>query len=128
MMQENEMKKEDEIKKNSNASAGASNDRNPVIRKRIRVYGSVQGVGFRYRTENAAESVGATGWVRNELDGSVLMEIQGTEEQIDQVLTLVNRGTYVNIERLEAKTIPLVEDEYGFVTRGSGGSFFDLFR
>ena len=30
-----------------------------IIRKRIRVYGSVQGVGFRYRTEHAAESVGS---------------------------------------------------------------------
>ena len=28
-----------------------------IIRKQIRVYGSVQGVGFRYRTEHAAESV-----------------------------------------------------------------------
>lgn len=27
-----------------------------IIRKQIRVYGSVQGVGFRYRTEHAAES------------------------------------------------------------------------
>lgn len=53
-----------------------------IIRKQIRVYGSVQGVGFRYRTEHAAESVGATGWVRNDPDGSVFMEIQGTEEQI----------------------------------------------
>ena len=52
-----------------------------IIRKQIRVYGSVQGVGFRYRTEHAAESVGATGWVRNDPDGSVFMEIQGTEEQ-----------------------------------------------
>ena len=49
-----------------------------IIRKQIRVYGSVQGVGFRYRTEHAAESVGATGWVRNDPDGSVFMEIQGT--------------------------------------------------
>ena len=48
-----------------------------IIRKQIRVYGSVQGVGFRYRTEHAAESVGATGWVRNDPDGSVFMEIQG---------------------------------------------------
>ena len=52
-----------------------------IIRKQIRVYGSVQGVGFRYRTEHAAESVGATGWVRNDPDGSVFMEIQGTEER-----------------------------------------------
>ena len=57
---------------------------NRIIRKRIYVYGSVQGVGFRYRTEHAANAVGATGWVHNESDGSVLLEIQGTEEQIDE--------------------------------------------
>ncbi len=69
-----------------------------IIRKRIRVYGSVQGGGFRYRTEHAAESVGATGWVRNDPDGSVFMEIQGTEEQIDRVFAMVSQGTYVNIQ------------------------------
>lgn len=31
---------------------------NKIIRKRIRVYGAVQGVGFRYRAEHAAEAVG----------------------------------------------------------------------
>ena len=81
-----------------------------IIRKQIRVYGSVQGVGFRYRTEHAAESVGATGWVRNDPDGSVFMEIQGTEEQIDKVFMMVSQGTYVNIENMDAKTIPVVED------------------
>ena len=43
-----------------------------IIRKQIRVYGSVQGVGFRYRTEHAAESVGATGWVRMTLTARYL--------------------------------------------------------
>lgn len=84
-----------------------------IIRKQIRVYGSVQGVGFRYRTEHAAESVGATGWVRNDPDGSVFMEIQGTEEQIDRVFAMVSQGTYVNIEKMDAKSIPVVEDERG---------------
>ena len=90
-----------------------------IIRKQIRVYGSVQGVGFRYRTEHAAESVGATGWVRNDPDGSVFMEIQGTEEQIDRVFAMVSQGTYVNIEKMDAISIPVVEDERGFHTRES---------
>ena len=59
---------------------------NAMIRKRIVFYGWVQGVGFRYRALHAADLIGATGWVRNEFDGSVTMEIQGTEEQIDGVL------------------------------------------
>ena len=92
-----------------------------IIRRQIRVYGSVQGVGFRYRTEHAAESVGATGWVRNDPDGSVFMEIQGTEEQIDRVFAMVSQGTYVNIEKMDAKSIPVVEDERGFHTRESLG-------
>ena len=85
-----------------------------IIRKSIRVYGSVQGVGFRYRTKYAAESLGVTGWVRNELDGSVSMELQGTEEQIDKVFVSVSGGSYISIDRMESHTIPVEEGEYGF--------------
>ena len=45
------------------------------------------------------------------------MEIQGTEAQIDEVFRMVSRGTYVSIDRMEAKTIPLEEGEYGFRIR-----------
>ena len=85
-----------------------------MIRRHIRFRGQVQGVGFRYRACHAANAVGATGWVRNEYDGSVTMEIQGTEEQIDQVILMIENGRFVRIENMEAKTIPLVERESGF--------------
>lgn len=88
-----------------------------IIRKRIRVYGRVQGVGFRYRASHAADAAGVTGWVSNEPDGAVSMEIQGTEAQIDQVFGMVSQGTYVHIERMDARTIPLKEHEYGFRIR-----------
>jgi len=84
------------------------------VRRHIVFYGWVQGVGFRWRARQAAEAVGATGWVRNESDGSVSMEIQGTEAQIDQVILAIERGTYVRIENMDVKTLPLVEDERGF--------------
>ncbi len=87
------------------------------IRKRILFYGSVQGVGFRYRACHAADAVGATGWVSNEYDGSVSMEIQGSPEQIDSVILMIQKGTYVFIENMSVKTIPLVEDEYCFRVR-----------
>ena len=54
-----------------------------MTRKHIVFYGWVQGVGFRYRARLAADLYGCTGWVRNEYDGSVSMEIQGEEENID---------------------------------------------
>ena len=73
------------------------NERDSMIRKKLRFYGWVQGVGFRYRAVNAAKLYGCTGWVKNEYDGSVSMEIQGTEDQIDQVILTIERGTYVRI-------------------------------
>lgn len=87
-----------------------------MIRRQITFYGWVQGVGFRYRARHAADRVGATGWVRNEYDGSVTMEIQGTEDQIDQVILALERGRYLKIEFMDVKTIPVVPDEYGFRT------------
>lgn len=88
-----------------------------MIRKRIVFSGWVQGVGFRYRARHAAELLGATGWVRNEYDGSVTMEIQGTEEQIDGVIQAIERGRYVKIENMDVRTIPVVPHEQGFWTK-----------
>ncbi len=86
----------------------------PVVRKAVVVTGWVQGVGFRWRARQAAGALGVTGWVRNNADGSVSMELQGTAEQIDSLLLAVERGTYVNIETLRVKTIPLDETESAF--------------
>ena len=87
-----------------------------MIRKHITFYGLVQGVGFRYRARCAANLYGCTGWVRNEWDGSVTVEIQGTEENIDKVILAIERGSYVQIENIDSRTIPLMEGESGFRT------------
>ena len=88
-----------------------------VIRRALRFTGWVQGVGFRWRAINAANAVGATGWVYNDFDGAVSMEIQGTEEQIKQVILAIERGTYVKVESMQAKTIPVVDGERAFMAR-----------
>ncbi len=87
-----------------------------IVRKRIVFYGEVQGVGFRFRARNAADRVGATGWVRNEYDGSVVMEIQGTELMIDEVIRMIQQGRFIEISDMEAEKIPLIEDERRFRT------------
>lgn len=84
------------------------------VRKYIQFFGTVQGVGFRYRASHAADAVGATGWVRNEYDGSVSMEIQGTEQQIDAVIQAIERGRFVQIDNMSVRSIPLVDGEYYF--------------
>ena len=88
-----------------------------MIRKAFKFTGSVQGVGFRYRAQYAANGLGITGWVKNEWDGSVSMEAQGSEEQINEMLKLINQGSYIRIDRMEYYEIPIVEDERSFHVR-----------
>lgn len=88
-----------------------------VVRKHIVFRGSVQGVGFRYRARHAADAHGCTGWVKNEWDYSVSMEIQGQEEQIDRVINSIEQGRYVVIDNMECTTIPSVPGDRGFRIR-----------
>ena len=88
--------------------------RRKTVRKYIRFYGQVQAVGFRWTAMQAAKLYGVTGWVRNEYDDSVSMEIQGTERQIDDVIAAIDRGTYIVIDRMEVKRLETVEEERGF--------------
>ena len=85
-----------------------------MIRRRYVFYGQVQGVGFRYRARHAADHFACTGWVRNEYDGSVTMEIQGSADAIEQVLLSIERGTYIRIEDYRCKEIPVADHESGF--------------
>ena len=85
-----------------------------TVRKRIRFYGWVQGVGFRYRAREAARLYGCSGFVRNEWDGSVLMEIQGEETAIDQVILAVERGHFVRIDNMKVEELSVDPEEHGF--------------
>ena len=91
-----------------------------LLRKHLVFSGDVQGVGFRWRARHAARAVGATGWVRNERDGRVSMELQGTEEQIDRVLDTLERGLYIRIQDIEVSSLPTDPEERAFVTRDDG--------
>ena len=85
-----------------------------MLRQRIVFKGWVQGVGFRYRAIRAASQYGVTGWVRNDPGGSVTMEIQGTQQQINDVITALEHGTYISIDHMDTETIPVIEGERGF--------------
>lgn len=87
------------------------------IRSRIRFYGRVQGVGFRYHARHLADMLGLTGWVRNCYDGSVEMEVQGDEPSIGRMLELLEQDTWIRIDRMEKKPLPVREEEKSFQTR-----------
>ena len=86
------------------------------VRKRIVFYGRVQGVGFRYTAKYLAQSLGLTGWVKNEGDGTVLMEVQGREPMINKLLVGLNQGHFISIEWMDTKEIPL-DTESSFTVR-----------
>ena len=87
-------------------------------RRHLVFTGRVQGVGFRYRASYAARSLGVTGWVRNETNGSVEMEAQGSEEQINRMLSMLNKDAYIRIDRIDSTESPFIENEHGFHVRG----------
>ncbi|HBA69406.1 MAG TPA: acylphosphatase [Lachnospiraceae bacterium] len=89
-----------------------------IIRKHMKIYGRVQGVGFRYSACYSASQLGLTGWVRNEWDGTVEMEVQGTEKLIQKLMAMLDGGRFIRIEEIEETEIPLVEDERAFKARG----------
>ncbi len=73
----------------------------------------MQGVGFRYHMYHAAQRFSVSGWVKNNYDGTVTAELEGTEADIDSTIMQVEQARFVQIENIETKTIAL-ENDYGF--------------
>ena len=88
------------------------------VRKHIYFSGRVQGVGFRYSAIYLARPLGLTGWVENLWDGRVEMEVQGDENAIAELLRGLRTQRFIIIDDIEIRTIPLVEDERSFRTKG----------
>ena len=80
------------------------------IRKHYILYGSVQGVGLRYRAYYAAQQLGVTGYIRNLDDGSVEMEAEGNREALAKMMEIISSGHFVDIERIEEMMVSLQND------------------
>lgn len=86
-----------------------------MIERRHYIFsGSVQGVGFRYRATYAARGLGITGYVKNLYDGRVEMEVQGDRDSITRMLVEIEAGSFIHIEDMEVKYIPVISDERNF--------------
>ena len=62
------------------------------VARRFVVNGRVQGVGFRYFTQDAARREGVTGWVRNRPDGSVEAFVEGDDEAVVRIERALRSG------------------------------------
>lgn len=73
-------------------------------RLNLKIFGDVQGVNFRYYTQEAAQRFGLAGWVRNNPDGTVECETEGEEESLEKFLEWAKRGPpWARVERVEEK-------------------------
>jgi len=62
------------------------------VRAHVYVSGKVQGVFFRSKTADLAESLGINGWVRNLSDGRVEALFEGEKEQVEEGIEFCRRG------------------------------------
>jgi acylphosphatase len=77
--------------------------------------GRVQGVGFRYFVQTNAMELDITGWVRNMDDGTVTMEIQGTDEQIEKLIGRIKKGsTFIKVKNMELTKLEAIEQTEKF--------------
>lgn len=78
------------------------------------VRGVVQGVGFRYYTDIEAKRSYLSGWVRNQPDGSVEIEVQGEEQRLLEFIEWVHQGpTRALVESVDITELPQ-KKETGF--------------
>ena len=69
-----------------------SPDSSDLVAAEIFVSGMVQGVGYRFFTQRAAEELNLSGWVRNLPDGRVQAEAEGPRPRIEEWLARLRVG------------------------------------
>ena len=70
-----------------------SRDANEALESRlVRVFGLVQGIGYRQACIRRARALGITGWVRNRVDGSVEAMLQGSPERLADLCGWLRNG------------------------------------
>ena len=77
----------------------------------------MQGVGFRYFVEQAANALGLSGWVRNADDGSVEVYAAGNAAQLSELAGLLRKGPrWAEVRGVDESEAP-VEKYSGFFVR-----------
>lgn len=58
----------------------------------LTIFGRVQGVGFRWRVYQLAQQLEVSGFVRNQIDGSVYCELQGETDAVKKLISKIKAG------------------------------------
>lgn len=88
-----------------------------MVRFYLRFTGRVQGVGFRFCSDECRKmSFDRMG--KNMSDGSVTAEVQGTRVEIEKFLNLIQTGNrFVRVDEIEKEERPYEENEKRFHVR-----------
>jgi len=78
-----------------------------TIRKEFHFEGNVQNIGFRFEVQSHAMPLGITGYAKNNDDGSVTAQLQGSLENIDKVILSLQNIDRIQIDSITEKEIPL---------------------
>ncbi|MFZ5994482.1 MAG: acylphosphatase [Thermodesulfobacteriota bacterium] len=63
-----------------------------MVRAHVIINGRVQGVFFRYSTQQEATRLGLKGWVKNRSDGQVEAVFEGDEPTVEKMLKWCHQG------------------------------------
>ncbi len=70
----------------------------------LKIFGRVQGVGFRYYAREEAQNLGLLGWMKNASGGTVEGEIEGEEKSLEEFLKWAKGGPRgAKVEKVEAR-------------------------
>ena len=64
----------------------------PKARAHLLITGQVQGVYYRSYTMSEAEKLGLTGWIKNNISGSVEVVTEGEREDIEKLIAWCYKG------------------------------------
>jgi len=79
-----------------------------VICNQILIQGKVQNVGFRYFTFKTARMFNLSGFVKNEMDGSVYIEVEGDENNVTEFIREVKKGpSWARIDHFDVNASPV---------------------
>ena len=89
-----------------------------IVRRLYTFKGRVQGVGFRFTAMHYAQQLGLSGWVKNEYDHSVTMEVQGSDTRVAALIHHLCSDTYIRVDSATFEELPVKQGMKGFTVRG----------
>ena len=87
------------------------------IRAHVFVSGKVQGVGYRMSTEEVANELELSGWVRNFPDGQVEAVFEGTKQVVEEMIAWCRQGNPPAVVENVAVEYEALEGMRGFEIR-----------